>query len=91
MRGVAYDEVEKIVRQKEYCNRRLYIDNQTPEQIAKDAPHCVQLPIQPPAPYTYMRQVAALNIAEKWKPINASVLVSTAHPTFRRVPTNTSI
>jgi alpha-beta hydrolase superfamily lysophospholipase len=75
MRGVAYDEVEKIVRQKEYCNRRLYIDNQTPEQIAKDAPFCAQLPIQPPAPYTYMRQVAALNIAEKWKPVDAPVLV----------------
>lgn len=75
MRGVAYDEVEKIVRQKEYCNRRLYIDNQTPEQIAKDAPYCAQLPIQPPAPYTYMRQVAALNIVEKWKPVDAPVLV----------------
>lgn len=75
MRGVAYDEVEKIVRQKEYCNRRLYIDNQTPEQIAKDAPFCARLSIQPPAPYTYMRQVAALNIAEKWKPVDAPVLV----------------
>ncbi len=67
--------MERIVRQKEYCNRRLYIDNQTPEQIAKDAPYCAQLPIQPPAPYTYMRQVAALNIAENWKPVDAPVLV----------------
>lgn len=75
LRGVAYDEVEKIVRQKEYCNRRLYIDNQTPEQIAKDAPYCAQLPIQPPAPFTYMRQVATVNIAEKWKPVDVPVLV----------------
>lgn len=75
LRGRPYDEVERMVGRKEYCNHRLYVDGETPEQIAKDAPDCAQLPIQPPAPYTYMRQVAGLNLAETWKAIDAPVLV----------------
>jgi pimeloyl-ACP methyl ester carboxylesterase len=75
LRGRPYDEVERIVRRKEYCNHRLYVEGETPEQIAKDAPDCAQLPIQPPAPYTYMRQVVSLNLAEAWKAVDAPVLV----------------
>jgi pimeloyl-ACP methyl ester carboxylesterase len=75
LRGHPYDEVERIVRRKEYCNHRLYVGGETPEQIAKDAPDCAQLPSQPPAPYTYMRQVVALNLAETWKAVDAPVLV----------------
>jgi uncharacterized protein len=75
LKGRPYDEVERLVGRKEYCNHRLYFDGETPEQIAKDAPDCAQLPVQPPAPYTYMRQVAALNLAGAWKAIDAPVLV----------------
>jgi pimeloyl-ACP methyl ester carboxylesterase len=75
LRGRPYDEVERLVGRKEYCNHRLYVGGETPEQIAKDAPDCAQLPIQPPAPYTYMRQVAGLNLAEAWKAVDAPVLV----------------
>jgi pimeloyl-ACP methyl ester carboxylesterase len=75
LRGHAYDEVERVVRRKEFCNHRLYVEGQTPEQIAKDAPDCAQLPSQPPAPYTYLRQVAGLNLAETWKAVDAPVLV----------------
>ncbi len=75
LRGRPFDEVERMVGRKEYCNHRLYVNGETPEQIAKDAPDCAQLPIQPPAPYTYMRQVATLNLAETWKSIDAPVLV----------------
>src|ERR1044072_1504512 len=75
LKGRPYDEVERIVRRKEYCNHRLYVDGEKPEQIAKDAPDCAQLPSQPPAPYTYMQQVANLNLAEAWKAIDAPVLV----------------
>lgn len=75
LRGVAYHEVEGIVRQKERCNHRLYIERQTPEQIARDAPECARLPIQPPAPYTYMQQVANLNLADVWRPLDVPVLV----------------
>ena len=75
LKGRPYDEVERLVGRKEYCNHRLYVDGETPEQIAKDAPDCAQLPIQPPAPYTYMRQVAGLNLAGTWKEIDAPVLV----------------
>jgi pimeloyl-ACP methyl ester carboxylesterase len=75
LRGRSYDEVERTVRRKEYCNHRLYVDGETPEQVAKDAPDCTQLPSQPPAPYTYMRQVVGLNLAEAWKAVDAPVLV----------------
>jgi pimeloyl-ACP methyl ester carboxylesterase len=75
LRGRPYDEVERLVGRKEYCNHRLYVEGETPEQIAKDAPDCAQLPSQPPAPYTYMRQVAGLNLAQAWKAIDAPVLV----------------
>jgi pimeloyl-ACP methyl ester carboxylesterase len=75
LRGRPYDEVERLVGRKEYCNHRLYVGGETPEQIAKDAPDCAQLPMQPPAPYTYMRQVAGLNLAEDWKAVDAPVLV----------------
>jgi Trypsin-like serine proteases, typically periplasmic, contain C-terminal PDZ domain len=73
--GASNDAVEREVRQKEYCNYRLYRLKETPEQISKDAPYCFTMSIQPPAPYTYMRQVADLNLAEKWKNVNAPVLV----------------
>lgn len=75
LRDRSYDEVERLVSQKNYCNQRLYIQKQTPGQIAKDAPFCARLPIQSPAPYTYMQQVADLNLAEAWKPVDAPVLV----------------
>lgn len=75
LRGQPYDEVERLVERKGYCNHRLYVAGETPEQIAKDAPDCAQLPIQPPAPYTYMRQVAGLNLAGVWKAVDAPVLV----------------
>jgi pimeloyl-ACP methyl ester carboxylesterase len=75
LRGRPYDEVERMVRRKEYCNHRLYVEGETPEQIAKDAPDCAQLPSQPPAPYTYLRQVVSLNLAESWKAVDAPVLV----------------
>lgn len=75
LKGLAYDETEKLERQKELCLHRLYFDKQTPEQIARDVPQCAQLPIQAPAPYTYMQQVANLNLAELWKKVDAPTLV----------------
>ena len=73
--GADYGDVDAIVRQKAVCNHRLYVERQTPEQIAKDAPGCARLPIQPAAPYTYMQQAAALSLAEAWKGVDAPVLV----------------
>ncbi len=75
LRGRPYDEVERVVRRKEYCNHRLYVEGETPEQIAKDAPDCAQLPGEMLAPYTYMRQLVGLNLAEAWKSVEAPVLV----------------
>ncbi len=75
LKGESYDEVENLVRQKHFCNYRLYVEKQLPEQIAQEAPYCAQLPHQPPAPYTYMQQVASLNLAEVWKPLNIPVLI----------------
>lgn len=73
--GIAHDKTEKEVRQKEYCNFRLYRQKEAPEEISKTAAYCFEIGNQPPAPYTYMRQVADLNLAEKWKKANAPTLV----------------
>ncbi|HEY8562230.1 MAG TPA: alpha/beta fold hydrolase [Pyrinomonadaceae bacterium] len=75
MRSVAPEEAERRVRRKEYCNYRLYRNLETPEEIAKTAPDCVALPNQPPQPYTFMRQVADLNLAAHWKTTDAPVLL----------------
>jgi alpha-beta hydrolase superfamily lysophospholipase len=75
LRGADYADVDAIVRQKEACNHRLYVERQTPEQIAKDAPGCTKLPIQPAAPYTYMQQAAALSLAKEWQGVEVPVLV----------------
>ena len=75
MRGVSPEEAERQVRRKEYCNYRLYRNLETPEQIARSAPDCVALANQPPQPFTFMRQVADLNLAAHWKATDASVLL----------------
>ncbi len=72
--GVAYDETERRARQARACKQRLLVEKQTPEQIAKDAPGCAAY-LESPAPYTYMQQLADLNLAEVWKKVEAPVLI----------------
>lgn len=72
--GTPYDELERRMRQVRVCKQRLLIDKQTPEQILKDAPGCAEY-IEYPAPYTYMQQLADLNLAEMWKKVESPTLI----------------
>jgi pimeloyl-ACP methyl ester carboxylesterase len=74
LRHVPYDELERRLRLNEQCNHRLLIERQTSTQVLKDIPACNDY-ISYPAPYTFMQQWAALNVAEEWKKVNAPVLV----------------
>jgi pimeloyl-ACP methyl ester carboxylesterase len=72
--GTPYDEAERRARQARECKQRLLLEKQTPEQILKDAPACSAY-IGSPAPYTYMQQLADLNLAEVWKKAAAPALI----------------
>lgn len=74
LRHTPFDELERRLRLNEQCNHRLLIERQAPTQLLKDIPACNDY-IAYPAPYTFMQQWAALNLAEEWKKVDAPVLV----------------
>jgi uncharacterized protein len=74
LRRTPYDEMERRLRLNEQCNHRLLVERETPEQLLKEIPSCADF-VEYPAPYTYMQQWAALNLAEEWKRVDAPVLV----------------
>jgi hypothetical protein len=66
--------MERRLRLNEQCNHRLLIERQSPDQVLKELPSCKDY-IEYPAPYSYMQQWAALNLAEEWRKVDAPVLV----------------
>ena len=74
LRHTPYDEMERRLRLGEQCNHRLLVERETPEQLLKEMPACGEY-ISYPAPYTFMQQWAALNLAEEWKRVDAPVLI----------------
>ena len=61
------------MRQWRECKQHLLLDKQTPEQILKDAPACAEY-LAYPAPYTYIQQLADLNLAAVWKKVESPAL-----------------
>jgi pimeloyl-ACP methyl ester carboxylesterase len=81
--GKAYDEVGAHARALALCNARFYLQKQTPETLAREAPDCLKsLPVSLVS-YRYLQQVADLNLAEQWKRPDVPVLViyGTSDPT----------
>ena len=81
--GESYDKVEAGMRAKELCYARFYLQKQTPEMLAREAPDCLkELPIADVS-YKYMQQVADVNLAQEWKAPDIPVLViyGTSDPT----------
>ncbi len=81
--GESYDKVEAGMRAKQLCNARFYLQKQTPEMLAREAPDCLkELPIADVS-YRYMQQVADVNLAQEWKAPDIPVLViyGTSDPT----------
>ena len=72
--GVPYDEVDRRVRHHEVCAHRFYVEKQTPEQLRAVDGTCAD-EVHAPAPYTYMQQVGALDLAPLWKKIEAPALI----------------
>lgn len=74
LRGAPYEEIEREARLYRDCKRNLWLDRQTPGQILKENQACEPF-LPDPAPYTYMQQLTALNLAETWKKVTAPTLI----------------
>lgn len=81
--GRPYDAVDKYVRTVERCQYRFAIEKQTPEQIVRDAPECKDSVNTFSVSYTYLQQIADLDLAVEWKKVDVPVLVTwgTSDPT----------
>lgn len=81
--GQSYDEVGAQARALTLCNVRFYLQKQTPETLAREAPDCLKnLPVSVVS-YRYLQQIADLNLADEWKRPDMPVLVTygTSDPT----------
>ena len=81
--GKTYDETEAQARALALCNVRFYLQKQTPETLAREAPDCLKkLPVSAVS-YRYLQQIADLKLAEEWKKPDVPVLViyGTSDPT----------
>jgi pimeloyl-ACP methyl ester carboxylesterase len=74
LRHVPADDIDRRMALDELCNHRLLIERQTPAAVLGAVPGCADH-IEYPAPFTYMQQWAALNLADAWKQIDRPVLV----------------
>ncbi len=81
--GRPYDFVDQYVRTVERCQHRFLVEKQTPEQIVKNSPECKESVNTFSASYTYLQQIAGLDLAVEWKKVDVPVLVTwgTSDPT----------
>jgi uncharacterized protein len=81
--GKGYDEVEAQARALALCKGRFYLQKQTPETLAREAPDCLKSLAVSAVSYRYLQQIADLNLAEEWKRPDVPVLViyGTSDPT----------
>ncbi|HYG99134.1 MAG TPA: PDZ domain-containing protein [Terriglobales bacterium] len=73
--GQPYDQVEADIRKLEVCLHRAYTQKESPQEIARTDKECADRIDSYPAPYTYMRQLADLNLPAQWKSVNIPVLI----------------
>jgi uncharacterized protein len=81
--GRPYDAADRYVRVVERCQHRFLVEKQLPEQILKDSPDCKDAVNTFGVAYTYLQQIADLDLAVEWKKVDAPVLVTygTSDPT----------
>jgi pimeloyl-ACP methyl ester carboxylesterase len=81
--GLPYDESDRTVRTMERCLHRFFVEKQTPEQILKTSPGCKDSVDTFGVSYTYLQQIADLDLAVEWKKVDVPVLVTygTSDPT----------
>jgi pimeloyl-ACP methyl ester carboxylesterase len=73
---VPYDQIDRTVRVVERCGHRFLIEKQTPEQILKDSPECKASVNTFGVAFTYLQQIADLDLAVEWKKVDVPVLVT---------------
>ena len=73
LEGVPYDSIEIKLAQAERAMYLHYVEKQMPDDIFKDHPEYGEY-LQSPMHHTFLQDVADLNIAEKWKNVDARVL-----------------
>lgn len=83
MMGGSYDNADRSVRTFEGCLHRFLTEKQRPDQIVKDAPQCADAVNTAGVSYTYLQQIADLDLATEWKKVDVPVLVTwgTSDPT----------
>lgn len=81
--AIPYDEADRTVRTMERCQHRFFVEKQTPEQILKMSPECKDSVNTFGVSYTYLQQIANLDLAVEWKKVDVPVLVTygTSDPT----------
>lgn len=78
-----YDEADRAVRSAEKCTHMFLVDKLRPDQILKDHPDCREYVNTFGVSYTYLQQIADLDLAVEWKKVDVPVLVTwgTSDPT----------
>jgi len=74
--GHPYDEADRTVRIMERCQHQFFVEKQTPEQILKTSPECKDAVNTFGVSYTYLQQIADLDLAVEWKKVDVPVLVT---------------
>jgi uncharacterized protein len=78
-----YDEADRAVRVAEKCYHLFLVDKLPPDQILKDRPDCRDYVGTFGVSYTYLQQIADLDLAAEWKKVDVPVMVTwgTSDPT----------
>jgi uncharacterized protein len=71
-----YDEADRAVRLAEKCSHRFLVEKLRPEQILKDLPECRDYVSTFGVSYTYLQQIADIDLAVEWKKVDVPVLVT---------------
>ena len=80
---VPYDEADRAVRLAEKCSHQFLVEKRRPEQILKVSPDCRDYVNTFGVSYTYLQQIADVDLAVEWKKVDVPVLVTwgTSDPT----------
>ena len=73
LEGLPYDSVEKAQSEAEKAFHMHYVELKPLDEILAEHPDYINY-LQAPAHYTFMQDVANLNIADVWKHVDANVL-----------------
>jgi pimeloyl-ACP methyl ester carboxylesterase len=78
-----YDEADRAVRLAEKCNHLFLVNKLRPDEIVKDLPDCRDYVNTFGVAYTYLQQIAELDLAAEWKKVDVPVLITwgTSDPT----------